>query len=183
MPDLMEPFRPLPWAPTPNHPAVPMPLVSWRIVDPRAPCAPPVMAAAGVCTPHPETRSSRLAFPHRCRLPGKCIDLSLLVCAHCPLLHPPIPSRQRITLVAVRKHVTEGPSWLLPFIEAPRRVSPLCSGEPLSHPHFGGTEVAHACCVSGSHEGRAMIAHSLVLRTGLFIAVHVGLLAGVLLLL
>ena len=39
------------------------------------------------------------------------------------------------------------------------------------------------CCVSGSREGRAMIAPSLVLRTGLFVAVHVGLMAGVLLLL
>jgi hypothetical protein len=47
-----------------------------------------------------------------------------------------------------------------------------------------GTEVAPLCCVSGSHEGRAMIiTHSLALRAGLFVAVHVGLLAGVLFLL
>jgi hypothetical protein len=39
------------------------------------------------------------------------------------------------------------------------------------------------CCVSESCEGRAMIAPSLVLRTGLFVAVHVDLMTGVLLLL
>jgi len=66
-------------------------------------------------------------------------------------------------------HPSRAPGWPLML----RLVSP-----PLR-----GTEAAPACCVSGSHEGRAMIAHSLVLRTGLFIAVHVGLLAGVLLLL
>jgi hypothetical protein len=37
--------------------------------------------------------------------------------------------------------------------------------------------------VSGSYEGRAIIAPSLVLRTGLFVAVHVGLLVGLPLLL
>jgi hypothetical protein len=49
--------------------------------------------------------------------------------------------------------------------------------------HLRGTELAPLCCVSGSHEGRAMINPSLALRAGVFVAVHVGLLAGVLLLL
>jgi hypothetical protein len=38
-------------------------------------------------------------------------------------------------------------------------------------------------CACGSHEGKEMITPSLALRAGVFVAVHVCLLAGVLLLL
>ena len=94
---MMEPFRPLPWAPTPNYPALPMPLFSWRIVDPCAPCAPPVMAAAGDCTPIQKRTLQDGRSRTRYRLTGKCIALASVGLRTWPL----IPSSQRITFVAV----------------------------------------------------------------------------------
>jgi hypothetical protein len=77
---------------------------------------------------------------------------------------------------------------LVPFIQHVRGVAAPFPDRRNTYPDCftitSGTEVARFCCVSGSHEGRAtMMTHSLALRAGLFVAVHVGLLAGMLLLL
>jgi hypothetical protein len=70
-----------------------------------------------------------------------------------------------------------------PFVPIPaRRDVYRALSRAVDSPSLRGTEVAPLGCVSGSREGRAMIAPSLVLRTSFFVAVHVGLLAGVLLL-
>jgi hypothetical protein len=125
---LMEPFRPLSWAPTQNHPALPMPLFSWRIVDSCAPCAPPVMAAAGVCTPIQKRTIQDGRSRTCCRLTGKCIALDPLGLRTWPL----IPSSQRITFVAV----------------STPRADPGCS--PSSKPRSGLAPYAPACLASTS---------------------------------